>query len=74
MWSNKKVQEKKKECFKIRVTTFIQGELKNNFMNECLSKEITEAELARDIFYKYFKNKEPYKPTKLTNYLSKNKL
>jgi len=47
-------QFEKKEQYKIRVTTFIQGELKNTFLNDCIKRGITEADLARDIFDAYY--------------------
>jgi len=47
-------QQGKKEKFKIRVTTFIQGELKNNFMKDCIKRGITEADMARDIIATYY--------------------
>lgn len=44
----------KRDQFKIRVTTFIQGDLKNHFINDCIKRGITEADLARDIIEIYY--------------------
>ena len=49
--------EKKSESFKIKVTTYIQGSVKNKFIEELKSKGITEAQLARDIIELHFNNK-----------------
>ena len=43
--------------FKVRVTTFIHGELKNKFLSDCISKKITEADMARHIIDSYYKNR-----------------
>lgn len=53
-YKNLDYQLSKKEQFKIRVTTFIQGELKNNFMSDCIKRGITEADMARDIIDTYY--------------------
>jgi hypothetical protein len=44
----------KKEKFQIRVTTFLRGDLKNSFLNDCIKRGITEADLARDIMEIYY--------------------
>ena len=48
-FKNLDYQLKKRDNFKIRVTTFIQGDLKNALMSYCIKRGITEADLARDI-------------------------
>ena len=53
-YKNLDYQLKKKDHFKIRVTTFIQGDLKNSFMCDCIKRGITEADLARDIIDIYY--------------------
>lgn len=61
-FKNLDYQLNKKEKFKIRITTFIQGELKNTFMSDCIKRGITEADLARDIIDAYYSivKKQPY--------------
>jgi hypothetical protein len=49
--------QKKSQEFKIKVTTYIQGSVKNKFIEELQSKGITEAELARQILEQHFSNK-----------------
>lgn len=53
-YKNLNYQLVKRDKFKIRVTTFITGELKNNFMNDCIKRGITEADMARDIIETYY--------------------
>lgn len=53
-YKNLDYQLPKKNQFKIRVTTFIQGDLKNNFMDDCIKRGITEADMARDIIDTYY--------------------
>lgn len=53
-FKNLDYQLKKKDNFRIRVTTHIQGDLKNSFMCDCIRRGITEADLARDIFDVYY--------------------
>lgn len=53
-FKNLDYQLKKRDNFKIRVTTFIQGDLKNAFMCDCIKRGITEADLARDIIDVYY--------------------
>lgn len=53
-YKNLDYQLKKKDNFKIRVTTQIQGDLKNSFMCDCIRRGITEADLARDIIDVYY--------------------
>jgi hypothetical protein len=48
---------KKAESFRIKVTTYIQGSIKNKFVEELIAKGITEAELARQIIEQHFSNK-----------------
>jgi len=52
MDKSKRIQhiEAKKENFRIKVTTYIQGDLKNKFTNDCIYRGVTEADMARDIF------------------------
>ena len=44
----------KKQKFKIRVTTFLQGELKNKFMDDCIKRDVQESELAGEIIKAYY--------------------
>ena len=37
-----------------RVTTRITGDLKNCFMNDCLKRGVSEAQMARDIIETYY--------------------
>ena len=53
-YKNLDYQIKKREEFKIRVTTFIQGDLKNQFMDDAIKRGICEADLARDIIDVYY--------------------
>lgn len=53
-YKNLDYQITKKDQFKIRVTTFIHGDLKNSFMCDCIKRGITEADMARDIIETYY--------------------
>jgi len=53
-YKNLDYQLTKKNQFKIRITTFVQGDLKNSFMNDCIKRGITEADMARDIIQTYY--------------------
>ena len=44
----------KKTKFRIRVSTYVQGDLKNYFMDDCIKRGITEADLLRDILEIYY--------------------
>lgn len=47
-------QIQKKTLFKIRVSTYIQGNLKTQFMNDLIKRGISEADLVRDIIDVYY--------------------
>ena len=49
---------KKAEQYRIKVTTYIQGETKNNFLTELNAKGLTEAELTRQIIAEHYANKK----------------
>lgn len=49
--------EKKSTLFKIKITTYIKGALKNKFIDDLRTKGITEAELGRQIIESHYKNK-----------------
>jgi hypothetical protein len=39
----------KKEVYKVRVTTYLQSQTKNNFLNDCINKRKIEASTAKEI-------------------------
>ena len=45
----KMVLNHKKDIYRIRVTTYLQSELKNNFLNDCINKNKIEACAAKEI-------------------------
>jgi len=53
-YKNLDFQVSKKEKFRIRASTYIQGDLKNYFMDDCIKRGITEADLLRDILEIYY--------------------
>ena len=53
-YKNLDFQVSKKERFRIRASTYIQGDLKNYFMDDCIKRGITEADLLRDIMEIYY--------------------
>jgi hypothetical protein len=53
-FKNLEYQREKLAQFQIRVTTSIQGDLKNCFIEDCIKRGITEADLARSIFEVYY--------------------
>jgi hypothetical protein len=55
IYKNLDHQIDKKNKFKIRVSTYIQGELKNKFMQSCINKKICEADFLREIISTHFK-------------------
>ena len=46
--------ENKQKQFKIKVTSYIQGELKNNFTSDCIKRNVTEADMIRDVLDVYY--------------------
>ncbi len=58
----------KKECYAIRVTTFVRGSTKNRFLEDCIKRECNESKMAAHVFATYYevldtfpnlKDKEP---------------
>lgn len=47
--------DKKILSFKIRVTTFIQGDLKNKFLKDCMKRGKNESIVAQHIIETYYK-------------------
>lgn len=45
---------KKKECFAVRTTTFIKGNVKNQFLNDCIKRECNESKMAAIIIDTYY--------------------
>lgn len=45
---------KKKDCYMIRVTTFIKGNTKNKFIEHCEKRNENESKVARHIFDVYY--------------------
>jgi hypothetical protein len=39
----------KKEVYKVRVTTYLQSQTKNKFLNDCINKRKIEASTAKEI-------------------------
>ena len=50
----KKTLAKKKDDYQVKITTYIKGSIKNKFIRDVEEKGTTEAELAREIFRKYY--------------------
>ena len=44
----------KKENFNVRVTTFIHGSVKNDFLNDCIKRDFNEAKMASQIIDTYY--------------------
>ena len=58
----------KKECYAIRVTTFVRGSTKNRFLEDCIKRECNESKMAALVVATYYevldtfpnlKDKEP---------------
>ena len=47
--------EKKRECFSIKATTYLHGEVKNNFLNDCIKREFNESKMAAHVIDAYYR-------------------
>lgn len=45
---------KKKENFNVRVTTFIHGSTKNQFLDDCIKRDFNESKMASHIIDVYY--------------------
>lgn len=52
--SNEDFQKEKSKQFKIKVTSYIQGEVKNKFMNDCIKRGVTECALVKEIIILHY--------------------
>lgn len=46
--------EKKQKQFKIKITSYIKGDLKNKFTSDCINRKVTEADMVRDVLDVYY--------------------
>ena len=66
---------KKGSGYKIRVTAYIKGSLKNNFIKDCLDKGMNEVQMSKHIFETYYfiqssiHNFDKIEPNKIKDYL-----
>lgn len=66
---------KKGTNYKIRVTTFLKGSIKNKFINDCLDKRFNETQMSNHIFDTYYfiqdsiHNFDKIEPNKIKDYL-----
>lgn len=66
---------KKGSNYKIRVTSYVRGSLKNKFIKDCLDKGFKESQMAHHIFETYYfiqdsiHNFDKIQPNKIKEYL-----
>lgn len=66
---------KKGADYKIRVTAYIKGTVKNNFIKDCLDKNMNEAQMSKHIFETYYfiqneiKNFDKIAPNRIKDFL-----
>lgn len=54
IFKNLDYQKDKLLKFEVKITTRIKGDIKNKFLNDCIKKKMTEADLARNIIEIYY--------------------
>jgi hypothetical protein len=52
--SNEDFQREKAKQYKIKVTSYIQGEVKTKFMNDCIRRGVTECTLIKEIIVLHY--------------------
>jgi len=66
---------KKGAAYKIRVTSYIKGTMKNSFIKDCLDKGMNEVQMSKHIFETYYfiqssiHNFDKIEPNKIKDYL-----
>lgn len=66
---------KKGTAYKIRVTSYIKGSLKNKFIKDCLDRDMNEVEMSNHIFETYYfiqesiHNFEKIQPNRIKDFL-----
>lgn len=66
---------KKGTSYKIRVTSYLKGTLKNKFIKDCLDKDFNESQMSNHIYSTYYfiqdsiHNFEKIEPNKIKDYL-----
>ena len=44
----------KKQCFAIKATTYLKGSVKNNFLDDCIKREMNESKMAAHVIESYY--------------------
>jgi hypothetical protein len=66
---------KKGTTYKVKVTTYLKGSIKNKFIKDCLDKKFSESQMGNHVFDTYYylqesiHNFEKIEPNKIKDYL-----